>query len=173
MVALYLQNTKKILIIWLFSQIMLLNNCSAQNNGNCQKIEEYLELGLRLQKDSIRFNEILEGDINFYNKTDEIIFFYPKAPTFLTKEFQTFGVDSSILISDTLDMRKKVRINPNESYTISFKVLVKEPFFALEENKIKLFYNIKELGGRNKKYNTFCGKLESPEVILYMIRELH
>lgn len=166
MVALYLSNTKKILIGCSISLLIYPFNFQV-NQGeveSCKEASDYLELKVGL-KAEVNFNDVLELKIRYKNISSDTVEFYPHALLYLAKPSPGFSYKSKML-NKKIDVTKVARLSPKERYSIDLSTNVDSAFFDPGSNKLILAYSVKELKDEHEKYNKLCGHLETEEFTL-------
>jgi hypothetical protein len=168
MVALFISNTKKVLISLLFFGIM--TSCKCINHPtHCKNIDDFLKLEFSFKMDTVRIGETVEINVIFKNKTDKMFQFYPNASLYITKPFVAFGVDFAFPVCDTLDFTKTDVIKPRAINFYRYDILINKNFFKLGDNRLVMHYRCNELKGENRIYNKLCGSLSSQEIKLVVV----
>ena len=156
---------------YLFLLLVLAGTCKNQNiNRNCDDIKQYLKLEVEINQDTVCFEDELEINVLFRNKTDSCLYFYPKAAIFLVKSFSGLGCDN-YFIHKFLDATKPQKIEPKSIYQDTYNIIIRKSFFKEGINTLRLGYTCKELGGDAETYNKLCGSLVSSEFILTVLKK--
>jgi hypothetical protein len=135
----------------------------------CPSMEHYLNLSIHFDKDTTHMGDILTLTVEFRNKTDKNIEFYPECYQALTQPVVFFGIDETLILNDANDYVTLINLPPDSTYNKRVTVKSSGTFLHYGLNRVYMFYRCPELKGKSgKKYNKLCGKLKSNEIILYV-----
>ena len=122
------------------------------------KIIVPLCLKLEVSIDSLNKNKLLLV-LTFKNNSNDMVSFYPNAPTYLEKPFKGFGINSYINLDSVVDLTIKIKLKKGLEYKKTYTLDIDYNFFNSGNNQIWLCYRIKKT-----KFicnDVFIGKLNS------------
>ena len=144
--------------------LVILNNTP---NIDCPDISQFINIEIEISTNEVAFNDSLNLEIIFRNKTTETIEFYPYAYLFLARSTGLFHFESFVL-NEITDFRIRQIITANDGYVMNKRISIESPFFRAGLNEFEIVYLINELKGEYIKDNLLCGYLESSTVKLYV-----
>jgi len=107
--------------------------------------------------------------IEYRNKTNKEIEFYPDCIQALTQPIVAFGIDETLVLNLVLNFTKSISLSPDGTYYQKYVVKSDQKFLHKGLNHIYMQYRCPELKRkREKKFNKLYGSLESNTVNLYV-----
>lgn len=146
----------------------ILTTCSIIDT--CPSIENYINLSIQFDKDTICMGDSLILTIEFRNKaTNKDIEFYPECFQMLTQPFVAFGIYETLTLNDVSDFTKLIRLSPDSIYEKRVVIKSDNTFLHSGMNNIYMYYRCPTLKTKaDKKYNKLCGVLKSNIIYLYV-----
>ncbi|MDR2910635.1 MAG: hypothetical protein LBV47_04625 [Bacteroidales bacterium] len=140
---------------------------------NCPSIEHYVNLAIQFDKDTICMGDSLTLTIEFRNKTNRDIGFYPESTQLFTHHFLPFGVDRIVFINDIEDVVKNsslklVNLPPDVIYVKKFILKSDDEFFYRKINNLIMYYHCPKFTNKTQAESNFCGTLISNKVSVYV-----
>lgn len=164
MVALYLQNTKKILIIFILCFSISSEKLLSQNG----KINQSLLL-VELYKNEVKLNDSVDVVLSFINKTNEKICLYPNCRLLLLKPKKEMVFDNDInnmcVINHLCNLHDVVELIPNDSIDILCKIAINPLFFKKGVNTFYIVYAEKP---KKKRISQRVKKITSEEISIFV-----
>lgn len=173
MVAFYLQNSKKILISWLFLLALFSFHCCSvlkygyslpEDVGSIKDMSRQLDVQVKFPSDTVQLGKTIRIEILYKNITDSTIHIFPISPLSF---FKHYGVGGSIfLINSIHDVTKSVELKPMNIYSYSLNIVIDKSFFGPGENEFTVLYTFNKKKEDNTLYNVLYGISESKKIKL-------
>lgn len=145
----------------------ILTTCSLFDES--PSLESHLGLYIQFNQDTICMGDSLTLVIEFTNKTNENVEFYPDCFQKLSQPFINLKSYKSLILNEVADFTKLVKLSPDSTYCISVIIKPDSGLVHYGLNDIFMYYRCPKLKGKKfKNYNKLYGYLKSNIINLYV-----
>jgi len=162
---------KNIITISLLS--VLFCNCStAQKNLNNDyyRIDNYIDLQVKLSRDTISFSDTIFVVVTYSNKSDTSFYFRPNALLSLNRELHgafVFDINFTFL-SQYSNINNLVLINSHGTYSETYSVIIERPWCLPGKNELFVMYQFRAIKEQKRDFEILYGGLISPPFEIYV-----